>query len=185
MRKQVGIICEYCGAKVLKDLSEWVRNQNKNRKSFCSGSCAVSYGNKIREFDKDKCISNFKGKNNSSANLDELSPFRPHLKNIKTHSKAKNRLDFVNITLQDLKNQWDKQDGVCPYTGVKLENYKNSQKTSLATPYRASVDRIDSSKGYEVDNIEFISYMAQCAKNRFTKEELIEFCKQVAANHNT
>ena len=25
-----------------------------------------------------------------------------------------------NITLQDLKNQWEKQKGICPYTGVNI-----------------------------------------------------------------
>ncbi len=187
MKKQVGIICHYCGAKVLKDLTEWSRNQKKGRHCFCSISCAISYKNKTTDWDKEKLLNNFKGSKQNGRIKDEFSPFRPHLKNIRNHLLQRDRYKTreINITLQDLKNQWDKQNGICPYTGVKLENYTGSSNIPKASPYRASVDRIDNSKGYEVGNIEFVSLMAQYAKNRFSKEELIEFCKQVATNHNT
>jgi hypothetical protein len=47
------------------------------------------------------------------------------------------------------------------------------------TPDRASLDRIDSSKGYVNGNIQFVSYMAQIAKNEFSDGELRSFCEAV------
>lgn len=48
------------------------------------------------------------------------------------------------------------------------------------TPDRASLDRIDSSIGYVKGNIQFISLIAQFAKNDFSDTEVINFCKAVA-----
>jgi hypothetical protein len=44
----------------------------------------------------------------------------------------------------------------------------------------ASVDRIDSSKGYTKDNIQFVCFMANIAKNKFSCDELINFCNLVS-----
>ena len=185
-RKQVGVICTYCGAKVLKDFSEWSRNQRLKRNNFCSISCACSYR-----------LKTYKNPRSSDANKylktkvhDELSPFRYHLRNIKAHCKKinerhNNQTREVEIDLIDLKQQWDKQDGICPYTGWKMVNAIGTGKNPSLTPDRASVDRIDSSKGYTKDNIQFISYMAQTAKNKFHEDELIKFCQDVVNYKNS
>ena len=47
---------------------------------------------------------------------------------------------------------------------------------------RASVDRIDSSKGYIKGNIQFVSLVAQYAKNMWDEKELYNFCEAVVAN---
>ena len=47
------------------------------------------------------------------------------------------------------------------------------------TPDRASLDRIDSTKGYVKGNIQFVAVMAQYAKHGFTEQELLGFCKRV------
>jgi myo-inositol catabolism protein IolC len=48
----------------------------------------------------------------------------------------------------------------------------------------ASLDRVDSTKGYIVGNIQFISAAANMAKNNMTHEQMIEFCKIIADNWN-
>jgi hypothetical protein len=51
-------------------------------------------------------------------------------------------------------------------------------------PYRqASIDRTDSSQGYTPDNIQFVSLMANYAKNAFQEDQLIDFCRAVAKKH--
>ena len=46
----------------------------------------------------------------------------------------------------------------------------------------ASVDRIDSSKPYSIDNIEFVSVGINYLKNRFKKSEVIEFLNIISHN---
>lgn len=103
---------------------------------------------------------------------DEFSQFRYHLR------KAKSRNEEFKLTLQDLKDVWDKQGGICPYTGIKLEDY--DYKPSSNSVYTASLDRIDSSKGYTKNNIQFVSKNINFMKNRLSHEETVEFCKIIS-----
>jgi hypothetical protein len=84
--------------------------------------------------------------------------------------------DQFNVTIDDLKQVWEKQDGRCKYTGIKLTLPINSKNTNPDVQYKmASVDRIDSSKPYTVDNIQFVSRSANYAKNTMTDEQMINF----------
>jgi len=50
------------------------------------------------------------------------------------------------------------------------------------TPNRASLDRIDSSKGYVKGNIQFVSLIVQYAKNEWCDFVLMDFAKAMVAN---
>lgn len=65
---------------------------------------------------------------------------------------------------------------VCPYLGTPFVMH-DKQKA-------ASLDRVDSTKGYTKDNVRVISYMANRMKNNATKEQLIAFAKGVLAVHS-
>ena len=171
---KVELICEFCGNKFLRDKSEANRNKKKGRKTYCSLSCAGKLSNDhLRIFDG-KYVCNLKANEN-----DLYSPFRWHLRNMKMRKRHS-----CDVTLEDLKQQWEKQKGICPYTGWKLKNLINmSPKNQLSkTIDRASVDRIDSSKPYTKDNIQFVSLMAQLAKNIWSENDLLNFCESVVAN---
>lgn len=45
-------------------------------------------------------------------------------------------------------------------------------------PFKPSVDRIDNSKGYLIDNIRIVWMIENYCKNTFTDEQVIEFCKR-------
>lgn len=47
---------------------------------------------------------------------------------------------------------------------------------------RASLDRKDPARGYVPDNVQFVCLIANYAKNAFSDEELVLFCKAVAAH---
>jgi hypothetical protein len=115
---------------------------------------------------------------------DEYSPFRWHFRNAIRRSQESDRKECT-ITLDDLKKQWDDQKGKCPYTGWELKNLPdtNTKKQLPLTPDRASLDRKDSSKGYVPGNIQFVSTMANYAKNRWGDQELFEFCAAVYKGH--
>jgi hypothetical protein len=59
----------------------------------------------------------------------------------------------------------------CPILGIPIRFNRKQQDDSI------SFDRIDSSRGYEIDNIQIISWRANRAKNNLTQEELNKFFK--------
>jgi hypothetical protein len=61
---------------------------------------------------------------------------------------------------------------VCPVLGLELE-YNSGHGKGLQ-PNLASIDRIDSEKGYVPGNIGILSYAANAFKQQFTKVELAQ-----------
>lgn len=64
----------------------------------------------------------------------------------------------------------------CPIMGEKLEYIPKGFHE-----YSPSIDRIDSSKGYTIDNIQIISSLANRMKWNATREQLIIFAKGILA----
>ena len=167
------LTCETCGKEFERRDAEVRRNQRLGRRIFCSRKCTGK-----------ACLDNIPVEErfchhdhlNKGSEPDQYSPYRWHYRNAKRRGR-----DF-EITLDDLKEQWEKQRGVCPYTGWQLKNMPTIGTKLPKTPDRASLDRIDSSKGYVKGNIQFVCYMAQCAKNEFEESELAKFCEAVVAN---
>ncbi|NJN07862.1 MAG: hypothetical protein HC874_16055 [Richelia sp. SL_2_1] len=165
-----------CQKEFNKRIAEFKRSERLGRLHFCSKSC----------FGKFKGLTNFGDKANKDTSYlrniirrDEYSPFRNHLKVMK--KSAKHRKHECSVTLADLKQLWEKQQGICPYTGwnlVLLPSTTDYQNTIL-TIDRASVDRIESSLGYIPENIQFVAIIANFAKNVFTEQDLIKFCHDV------
>jgi len=109
---------------------------------------------------------------------DQFTGFRELLRSCQRRVKIQPN----TLTLQEMKSQWDKQQGICVYTKVQLILYHSRNNYKNSTLYRVSLDRIDNKKGYTADNVQFISIMANYAKNRGTHEQMIEFCRVVAEN---
>lgn len=63
----------------------------------------------------------------------------------------------------------------CPILNIKLTNISEQGRVKS----NASVDRIDSTKGYTKDNILVVSDLANRMKQNATQEELIAFAKGV------
>ena len=95
----------------------------------------------------------------------EIKTLWTHLKN----SAAKRGIPF-NLTISDLNNL--SFPVTCPIFGIEL--YFNR---SCASDNSYSIDRIDSSRGYEIDNIIVISQRANRIKNNATFEELEKLVK--------
>lgn len=164
-RKKVEVSCCSCKKIFRKDESEVKRNLKKGRKNYCNLSCAGSSKENIKHI---KSVTDISNLNKGGKKKDEYSNFREYLR------RSNRRNHEVSINEKDIKNIWDKQKGICAYSGVLLK---------LTTPgpndqiYTASLDRIDSSLGYVVGNIQFISVMMNHMKNNMTHEKMLEALK--------
>lgn len=170
-RKLIQFTCDYCGKVCDKPITEYNRNIKLGRHNFCSRSCSVTYANKF-------CKKKYSTKNLISKNReDEFTPFRYYYRN------AKKRFKSFNLTLEYLRDLWDKQKGICPYTGLKLQlaTYTKNHSNPI---YVASLDRIDSSKGYEIGNVQFISTAINYMKGTMSHEDTIKLCKIIARHHS-
>ena len=84
--------------------------------------------------------------------------------------QAKERgIEFL-LEIQDFEDKLLDQNYICALTGMEL------------TKETWSLDRIDSSKPYEVENIQWVHKDINIMKNKFEEDYFIEMCKKVAAN---
>lgn len=167
----IKLVCQICGNEFERTVGEVKRNAKIGRNVFCTRRCAGKYNAKNIPMEKRGVWKHL----NAANRYDEYSMFRVFMHRIV--SKKKN----IDLTLQDLKEQWEKQNGICPYTGWLLESPKNTGDKRSKKLNTASLDRIDSTKGYVKGNVEYVSLMAQFAKNDFSKQDLLNFCKAVAS----
>ena len=99
--------------------------------------------------------------------------------------KAKERdLDF-SVTSQELWELFLKQEGKCALSGValNLETKINSQHNLDRTQHTASLDRIDNSKPYTLDNVQWIHKILNHMRRQYSVEEYVKWCKLVAEYH--
>jgi len=94
----------------------------------------------------------------------------------------KHGFDF-NIKLLDLVTLWLDQKGLCALTGTELDTQSGSLDDK--NPRRASVDRIDSGKGYTKDNIRLLCHWANNAKSTYDDDLFITMCRSATAVNST
>lgn len=164
--KTTKCLCSYCGTSFDKPTNEYNRRIAKNSNLYCSRRCTgkalyVNFGDKVNT--------------KPPINTGKANPFKYYLRN------CKKRFQEVNIDLEYLENLWDEQKGICPYTHVSLVLNNHSHRHSDIR-YTASLDRIDSSKGYIKGNIQFISMAVNFMKHTMSHEDLVEFLLQITKN---
>ena len=90
-------------------------------------------------------------------------------------------LEFT-ITIENLWELYKKQNGQCWYSGDKLTfASQNGKKKGLLNT--ASVDRIDSNKGYTTDNVRWVHKDINWAKKKLSEERFLELCRKIAKNN--
>lgn len=105
------------------------------------------------------------------------NPFALMISSLKLSAK-KRKLEF-SLTLDELKNLWDKQKGKCYYTGIEMHyTYNNS------SPKQMSLDRINSGIGYIIDNVVLCCQSINYAKHDYPLEEFKSFLNELYTLQN-
>ena len=95
----------------------------------------------------------------------------------KVFSKLKRDAERRNlafeITIEDIHNLYNKQKECCAFTGFPLVFGED-----------ASVDRIDSSKGYTLDNIQIVHKALNMMKRDMDNMDFILWCRAVAKHRS-
>ena len=154
------------------------RNSRKVLTYFCTCSCGNTRWfekselvNPNRSFTCHICAEKSRAENTTLKNgrVGELTLTRyTKLKN----SAIKRGYSF-DISIEYLWNLFLQQKQICAITG----DY-------IPTIQEASLDRIDSSKGYIEDNVQWVTYQANVSKHIMSMNELYEFCKKVLNHAN-
>lgn len=177
MISKTKIICALCGNESEKPAAEIKKQQKRGRSEFyCSRKCAGKTKKNLKHLSKFK--NNFLN-TKYIRQKDKYAGFRWYMKVIKKSSKKRNQPYDVDIKY--LEMLWKQQDGICPFTKQKLV-FKKYSDDNISVPYSASIDRINNSKGYIKGNIRFVALMFNYARNRFSDDQVLHFCKQVASN---
>lgn len=90
---------------------------------------------------------------------------------IKKHALNRN-LNF-NITIEQAWELFKKQEQRCYLSGVSIQFNKTSRNYSYST---ASLDRINSLLGYEIDNVAWLHKDLNVMKHSLSIEELVHYC---------
>lgn len=98
------------------------------------------------------------------------------LRNLCTTARQRKNKEF-NITETDLFDLWGKQEGLCAYTKLPMLATSNQFNT-------VSLDRIDSSIGYVVGNIQLVCTAINKMKQEYSEELFIKLCHLVSQNNS-
>jgi len=166
------VSCSGCGESFEKQTRYVKQSEKRGMKHYCSRSC-MGLSTCKEKFPSDWSNSKENKKHLrtiSSNRRDEFTEFKTLYRScLKRHHEC-------DIDLPYLKEIWKSQNGKCAITGVDLVLESSYNKN-----YQASLDRIDSSKGYIKGNVRYTSVSVNWLKSNLTDEHLKEFiniCKE-------
>ena len=109
---------------------------------------------------------------------------------IKRNAKKRNIYWSDDLTIEYLWDLYLKQDKKCALTGLEISLRKdqhtpiNNAKSNIDyTTFTASLDRIDSYKGYEIGNVQWVHRNINIMKNSFSQNYFIQMCNLVSKNN--
>ena len=130
------------------------------------------------------CISCFNS-NNNGANNNSWKGYKdiPASWFTRFRNYAKKKGNCFEISLEDVWKVYEKQNKKCSLSGLNI-GFKRVGINNHAA-YTASLDRIDSKKGYSVDNIQLVHKDINIMKNAFDQDYFIQMCKAIVNTDDT
>lgn len=103
-------------------------------------------------------------------------------KNLKRSAKKRNLIFDLNPEYAWML--FRNQDGQCAISGSKIVLDKKYKSKASLCNQTASLDRIDSSKGYIEGNVQWVHKDVNFLKGKMTELTLIQWCKKIALFNN-
>ena len=155
----------------------------KDNKLICQCKCGTIkelHSSRIRnkQIKSCGCLNHRKGIYSPNCKSYGSIPYSVYTK-CKINSSDRN-IEF-NITIEDLDSQYKIQNGKCAISGIDIGFHNCRQKSKILST--ASLDRIDSSKPYTKDNIQWVHKQIQQMKWTSKQDEFINWCKIIAKNN--
>lgn len=148
--------CSKCKKTLLKQCF----NPNKRASSGCQTFCKTCRG---------------------IANKNYTNNFDSFVRKIYLHARnrsQKRKLEF-SIDHDQIKQLWDTQEGRCALSGRRM-TWGVATSGIQGNNDNISIDRIDSSKGYIIENIHLVTARANLMKRDYPMDVFIAMCQDVA-----
>jgi hypothetical protein len=166
--------CVTCKTKFEKPMNEYKRRIKLGKTDFyCSLSCGAKSDKNLKMISKAGAPHHFKGGENKLTT--EEQKIKSSMRDFAKRVRARKAKFVEELDLDRLVEVWNSQNGKCKFTNVDLILQYQPEYKTISNNYKASIDRIDSSKPYSIDNIQFISYSCNSLKHDMTDEEVKEF----------
>lgn len=100
--------------------------------------------------------------------------------------KAKERNLEFNVTAEQLWKLYLQQDGLCALSGVPitLETKIDKNNNLDRTYHTASLDRIDNTKPYTIDNVQWVHKVLNHMRRQYSIKEYVDWCRKVCYWHD-
>jgi hypothetical protein len=91
-------------------------------------------------------------------------------------NELRQRPNRKHLTVEDLFEIYNRQNGKCALTGVKLTCHRSVE---YHNPTNASLDRIKAGGEYSKDNLQLVCSAVNKFRHNLTIKEFIEWCRKV------
>lgn len=163
--------CAFCNNKGKKPNHEYQKSLRLGRSLYCSRKCAgLACIKMIHDTGLYK-----KGRPRNSKYVG-IKLFLRKARQFKERSGLEH-----DITHEYLVKLWDTQNHKCAYTDIQLR-LPDFRKGANSFIFTASLDRIDSNKGYLKDNVHFVSMAINYMKNTMTDIDTKKLIKLIKCN---
>ena len=161
--------CTRCNK--IKDLELFDRkkeNKTDGRKSWCK-ECASKHSKTVWSAYK-------RDKDHEALSASRYQFLKHWLINVKKPNKRARHPVHPSLSIEDLMDLWNTQQGKCAKTGITMTHLKGSGKVDT----NVSVDRIDNNiKEYNKDNIQLVCYRYNMMKHEMDEPSLAFWCKTI------
>ncbi len=168
----IKFVCSLCAKEhlILLKTFQNTHELRKRNRFYCDSNCQKLFINNLKKSKKHT----YRGK--SKYNICKLvnSAYKRSLKYNRVFS-------IVNKDIDDL---WESQQGKCAISGIQMVLPKNKGQKNPWSTNSVSLDRIDSSKGYEKGNIQLVTIQVNIGKNNLSDAEFLRFCYLVNNKDN-
>lgn len=184
--KYESALCKPCGSKSRKAR----RYPRTDKDKYCNGCCeihnAICFNSNVCNLDGlDSICKNYSSKKQAQ----RLSTFDGRISNLYCNikTKADTRQLTFSIEKSDIINLYNDQNGLCNLSGIKM-TYENLERTKndtyILNIWNISVDRIDSNKNYDLNNIQLVCNIINRFKTTLPQDDFLLFCGVISQNNS-